>query len=182
MGIELLGKSCFESCTRIETVVFEDGSQLRRISPLAFSGCEYLISVTIPASVEIIENSAFKYCDGLEECLIAEDAILVRIENEAFADCRSLGSFYVPHSVDGIGENCFKRCVCLYRLTFGSQESLRKIIGDATLDEALEHVGFDDVSSLFEIEVDDGRVDLEFPGWTSIGDTDSTVILVRSNS
>jgi hypothetical protein len=104
----------------------------------------------------MIEESAFKGCTGLESCSIAEDASLVRIENEAFSDCRSLKSFYVPKNLEVIGEDCFKRCCSLFRLRFVSAESLKSLIGDSMRAEALENIGFDDISNLLNIEVEDG--------------------------
>jgi hypothetical protein len=55
-------------------------------------------------------------------------------------------------------------------------------VGDLTLGESLEDFGLLEISSLFTIEVDDEREDLNFPGWDSIEDGDSTFVLVQSNS
>jgi hypothetical protein len=180
-AVEVLGNSSFESSNYFERVVFEDGSKLRRIGCSAFLGCEFLTSITIPASVVTIAESAFKECGGLAECLMDENAVLVQIEDGAFADCRSLRSFYFPSSVTGIGRKCFERCVCLRRLTFGSGATLKCIVGDMTLDEALENIGFAHLSSLLEIEVNGEGVDLEFPGWVSVGNRGSTMVLVQAN-
>jgi hypothetical protein len=179
--VEVLGKSCFESCSHIERIAFERGSTLRRIGSSALSGCEFLTNITIPASVEVIEESAFKKCDGLEECLIKENAHLMIIGKEAFGDCCSLRSFYVPQCVEGIGERCFSGCGPLRRLRFGSIASLKKIVGDGTVDAALENIGFGRISSLFRIEVDHGGVNLEFPGWISVADGGSTLALIQGD-
>jgi hypothetical protein len=179
--VEVLGKSCFQSCCCISSIVFEPGSPLRRICRSAFAGCEFLRSIAIPASVEVIEESAFKKCDGLEECLMEEDANLVMIGKEAFADCCSLKSFHVSRSVERIGEGCFGGCGPLRQLRFRSLASLKKIVGDFTLDEALENIGFDEISSLFRIEVEDGGADFEFGGWVSRCDTGSILVLMHAN-
>jgi hypothetical protein len=178
--IEILGKSCFESCNHVEKVVFEDGSKLRQIGPSAFTGCEFLRSIAIPASVEIIGDFAFRECDGLEELFLNQDGVLVTMGKEAFADCRSLRSFYFPKSVREVDKNCFTRCVSLHLLIFGSGVGLKNIVGDVLL-EALETIGFADISSLFEIEVNEEGVDLAFPGWVSVGDRGSTVVLIPAN-
>jgi hypothetical protein len=62
-----------------------------------------------------------------------------------------------------------------------SGESLKKFVRDLTLDEALENLGFDEFSVVFriKIEVDDGRIDLVFPGWSSVGDDLSHFTLVH---
>jgi hypothetical protein len=179
--VEVVGKSCFESCSHIENIFFESGSELRQIGSSALSGCEFLTSITIPASVEIVGESAFKKCNGLEECLMAEDAILVGIGKEAFADCCSLRWFYVPKSVQSIDEDCFSRCGCLHQLGFGSEETLKQIVRNEPLDDVLERIGFDEISSLFTIEVDDGEADLQFPGWVSDSDGGSTLVLIQAD-
>jgi hypothetical protein len=180
-AVELLGKSCFESCHYLENVVFENESKLRRIGSSAFSGCEFLISIAIPAPVEIIEECAFKKCDGLQSCLMNEDANLVEIGNEAFADCRSLRSFEVPRRVERMGDNCLSGCCCIHLLKFGSGESLKNIVGDVALDEGLKCFGLGEISSLFRIEIDSIGVDLKFPGWVSAGDDGSTLLLIHEN-
>jgi hypothetical protein len=178
---EILGKSCFESSNYLESLVFENGSKLRQIGPSAFSGCEFLTTIAIPISVEVIDKSAFSGCHGLEECLLDEDSILLRIGREAFADCRSLSSFCFPKTIGKIDENCFVRCGPLHLLIFRSGESLKKLVDDQTLDEALEHIGFAAISSLFDIEVREEGVDLDFPGRVSVDDSGSTLVLIRSN-
>jgi hypothetical protein len=179
--VELLGKSCFESCDHAERVIFENGSKLRTIGPSALSRCEFLGSVALPDSVVRIEESAFKKCDGLEECLIGEKSIVEGIGKEAFADCLSLRSFSIPKTVEEIGENCFHGCGCLHRLRFGSRESLKSIIAEETLDQALVKFGLNNLSSLFRIEVNHEGGDVEFPGWSSSSDNASPLVLVRSN-
>jgi hypothetical protein len=118
--VEIVGKSCFESWNHFERVVFENGSKLRRISPSAFSGCEFLTSISIPASVEMIGDSAFKKCDSLAECLVDENAVLGKIGKEAFADCRSLRSFCFPKTLREVDEDSFVRCDSLQLLIFAS--------------------------------------------------------------
>jgi hypothetical protein len=179
--VEILGKSCFESCDHIQGIVFEPGSKLRQIGRSAFLGCAFLTSIAIPASVEMIEESAFKNCDGMEECLMNSDAHLLKIGKEAFADCRSLRSFCFPKTVREIDENCFCGCGPLHLLVFETGESLKNIVGDGALDEALEHIGFTDISSLFQIEVNEAGVHFDFPGWVSVDDGDSTVVLIQAN-
>jgi hypothetical protein len=57
---------------------------------------------------------------------------------------------------------------------------LKSIVGDGTLDEALERIAFADtgISSLFEIEVNRKGVDLDFPGCVSICDADSSTVII----
>jgi hypothetical protein len=66
-------------------------------------------------------------------------------------------------------------------LIFESGLSLKKIIGGRTLDEALKHIGLADISSLFEIEMNEEGVDLDFPGWISVGDNGSAMVLIQAH-
>jgi hypothetical protein len=54
------------------------------------------------------------------------------------------------------------------------------LIGDSTLDEALEMFRLDEISSLLriEIEVIDGDTDFASAGWSFVGDEDSHFTLV----
>jgi hypothetical protein len=177
--VELLKKSCFAASTQIESLRFEDGSNLRRIDRYALSYCESLKHISIPASVESIERAALECCYALESCTFAEDASLVRIESEAFAECSALRSFCVPLNVRVIGDNCFLKCNSLHRLRFASSESLKRFVRDSTLNEALKRVGLDEMSIVLKLEVSDGRVPCEFPGWSSVDGGGSPLILVQ---
>jgi hypothetical protein len=168
MQVEKLGKSCFESCNRIERIDFENGSRLKTIGAFALSNCESLMSIVIPPALEVIEEAALKGCNMLEDCSIDENAMLVVIENEAFAGCHSLTSFVVPRRVQAIGLNCFGECVCLHRLMFESAESLKKVVGDVALDDRLGSIGLGEISNAFRIKVNHPGGELEFPGWESV--------------
>jgi hypothetical protein len=182
--VEMLGKSCFEKCKHLERVVFENGSKLRRIGPCALSGCEFLASIAIPALVDIIEDEAFKDCPELEYCLLDENGSLVRIGKEAFAKCSSLRFIEVPKSIESIGQNCFAEADVLCGLKFGSANSLRRVFGETSLNNALDNIGLSEISSDFTIEVSHGGIDsepdLEFPGWSSVFDADSSLTIFQA--
>jgi hypothetical protein len=175
--VEELRRSCFESLQCLTELKFESESQLRKICRSALSGCESLRCIIVPASVTEIEEFAFKECIGLEDCSIHKGAMLVRVGQEAFAGCSSLRSFYVPKTIEGIGGNCFNSCPSLYRLKFESRHTLKRIVRDRTLDEALEDLGFTEISGLFRIEVEDDRSGLLFPGWIPVADASSHLTL-----
>jgi hypothetical protein len=177
--VELLQKSRFEAMRLLTELNIESGSKLRRIGRSALSGCDSLRRIVVPASVTEIEGSAFKDCIGLEECSICKDAVLRGIGQEAFSGCSSFRSFYVPKNVEGIGENCFTRCPSLSRLKFGSGDTLKSIVRDRTLDEALEHLGVTEIRGLIRIEVEEAGSDLSFPGWISVADASSHLSLAR---
>jgi hypothetical protein len=122
---------------------------------------------------------AFKECIGLESCSVHKDAHLTKIGQEAFAGCSCLRSFSVPKKVEGVGAKCFAECPSLSRLKFGSGATLKRILRDRTLDEALEDLGFIEISGLFRIEVEEDGSDLSFPGWIRVPGASSHLTLRR---
>jgi hypothetical protein len=179
--VKVLGKSCFEGCGHLDRIDFEIGSELERIGPAALRGCESLVRIAIPPSVTIIEKTSFEGCDSLESCLMYDNSSLVMIGVRAFANCISLRAFSIPRLVGKIDSNCFRGCVHLYRFHFKASESFKTVIGDRSLDDALDEFGVNTDSSLFRIEVEDRRVELQFAGWKTLTsfDGDLHVTLVR---
>jgi hypothetical protein len=180
--VEVLQKSCFESFWQLRELRIERGSKLRRICRSALSGCNSLRSIVVPASLSEIEDFALKECIGLEYFRVPEDAILRKIGDEAFAGCTCLKFFYFPKNVESIGKNCFQKCPSLSRLRFGSGDTLKRIVGDTALDEALEHLGFSDIWGLFRIEVEEDVSDLSFPGWIPVANEGSHLTLASDSS
>jgi hypothetical protein len=166
--VRILRKSCFECCHHLDKINFEHGSELERISEAALRNCQSLSNIEIPASVTIIEESSFDGCTELESCLIAEDSSLITIGGRSFAKCTSLRSFSIPRHVIEIGNNCFSESEHLYRLRFESSESFKRIVGDQSLDDALNKVGVSASSSLFRIDIEDGGEELNHTGWVSV--------------
>jgi hypothetical protein len=178
--VQVLRKSCFAKCKHIDRIDFEIGSELQRIDRAALRRCESLARSEIPASVTIIEDYSFEWCCELEACSISQDSSLITIGAGAFAHCTSLRSFNVPQLVESIGKNCFSECIHLYRLRFGSSESLKTVIGDRSLDDALYEFGVSINSSLFRIDIVDGGLESFWSGWISVlgGEADLQLSLV----
>ena len=102
--ITYIGKFNFFWCNRLETVTFEDGSQLERIGWGAF-GYSSLKTIAIPDSVTRLDGYAFYYCTKLNEVTISEDSILESIGEYAFKGDTALLSLYIPNTVTEI-EDC----------------------------------------------------------------------------
>jgi hypothetical protein len=177
-SVEEIEDAAFKDCTELESCEIPENSILGRIGKEAFCRCQSLASFSLPRSVTIIGEKCFRMCRGLESCKLDENADLKLIGPEAFSECRVLTSFYLPDSVEVIFDDCFRKCCSLYRLVFGSGESLNKFVSNSTLDEALGKVGFDEISIVFGIEIDDRGVSFEFPGWSWIADENSRLTLV----
>ena len=72
-SVETIEATAFKRCSKLTTVTFEKGSQLKTIGGGysssyyhgAFSDCSSLTSIEIPASVETIEAAAFSDCSQL---------------------------------------------------------------------------------------------------------------------
>ena len=89
----------------------ENTYQVVGISALAFQGCEYMTSVTIPNSVTTIGNNAFIDCRGLTSVTIPKE--VASVGNGIFRDCTGLTSVIIEKGVTEIWESAFSGCTGL---------------------------------------------------------------------
>jgi hypothetical protein len=61
---------------------------------------------------------------------------------------------------------------------FASGEPLNHLVGDSTLDEALESLGLGVILVLLRIELEHEAKRVDFLGWSSSGDEDSHFTLI----
>ena len=150
-SVETIEATAFKRCSKLATVTFEEGSQLKTIGGGysssshfgtysdyygAFSDCSSLTSIEIPASVETIEATAFSDCSKLATVTFEKGSQLKIIGGGysssyyygAFLGCSSLTSIEIPASVETIEATAFKRCSKLTTVTFEKGSQL-KIIG-----------------------------------------------------
>ena len=143
-SVETIEATAFSDCSKLATVTFEKGSQLKIIGGGysssyyygAFLGCSSLTSIEIPASVETIEATAFSDCSKLATVTFEKGSQLKIIGGGysssyyygAFLGCSSLTSIEIPASVETIEATAFKRCSKLTTVTFEKGSQL-KIIG-----------------------------------------------------
>ena len=71
----------------------------------AFSWCENLTGITIPAGVTFIGDNAFYGCTGLRNVTIPSS--VTTIGQEAFRDCSNITSITIPASVNHVGKWAF---------------------------------------------------------------------------
>ena len=145
-SVETIEAAAFMRCSKLATVTFEKGSQLKTIGGDyssyyygVFSDCTALKSIEIPASVETIEAAAFMGCSSLATVTFEKGSQLKTIGGGyssyypnyygAFADCTALTSIEIPASVETIEATAFKGCSSLATVTFEKGSQLKTIGG-----------------------------------------------------
>ncbi|MDR1207961.1 MAG: leucine-rich repeat domain-containing protein [Holosporales bacterium] len=106
-SVTYIGINAFSDCQSLETVEFENSSQLTKIESDAFRGCTSLTSITIPASVRFIEAGAFDSCTNLREVRFASGSNLEYLSIDVFRNCQSLRTIEIPSKVKTICERAF---------------------------------------------------------------------------
>ena len=81
-------KEAFNNCSKLESVSFEQNSQLKDIGEYAFEYCSSLKSLTIPNNLENIDEYAFEYCSNLTSVKIPRS--VTSIGSSVFYGCRNL--------------------------------------------------------------------------------------------
>lgn len=166
------------SKSRLESITFESGIDLKNISGRAatggiyyegaFSDCICLKSVTIPASVEEISIAAFKGCILLEEVAFEPNSKLNIIRgifatanscdkdtsHGAFTNCTSLSSISIPNSVTTLEVGVFEGCSNLQSVEFIGPSSINSIKGERCRHSGSGYGGaFKDCIALEEIKI-----------------------------
>ena len=134
---------CDETVTKAEIPAQIDGVAVTSIGEYAFSGCDNLLSMTIPGSVTLINTSAFQSCINLTNVTIANGVLI--IADRAFIGCKSLTNIEIPNSVEIIGECAFESCWSLTNITIPNS-----VVG-------IGDRAFSDGSSLTTINVAEGN-------------------------
>jgi len=86
------------------------GGQPYVVYEYAFIDCDWLTSVTIPASIKIAPDM-FHECTGLTSVIISHG--IESIADSAFTGCTALVSIEIPSSVTSISSGAFKSCTSL---------------------------------------------------------------------
>ena len=146
-SVETIEAAAFMRCSKLATVTFEKGSQLKTIGGGyysssysyyygAFLDCTALTSIEIPASVETIEAAAFMRCSKLATVTFEKGSQLKTIGGDyssyyygVFSDCTALKSIEIPASVETIEATAFKGCSSLATVTFEKGSQLKTIGG-----------------------------------------------------
>lgn len=106
-------------------------SGITSIGSYAFSGCNQLVSVTLPGSVTSIGGWAFQDCGALSAVSLGGAR---SIGYSAFRQCYSLVGISIPASVTSIGDWAFSNCPSLTTVNFS--EGLVSIGSSAFYEDA----------------------------------------------
>ena len=91
---------------KIETI--EIAESVKIIGIMAFSCCDYLISVFLPTNVTSIRKYAFSQCKGLQAVTLPPS--LIEIDEAAFYYCPKLSSVTIPIGIEKIAKLTFACC------------------------------------------------------------------------
>jgi hypothetical protein len=130
-GVTSIGDFAFFNCGSLQSISFDDNSQLESIGTYAFSRCTTLQSIDIPDSVTSMGDAAFYYCISLHSVILGDNSNLKSIGDGAFSACKSLQSIDIPASVTSIGSDAFWYCTSLESVKFGDGSQLGSIGNDA---------------------------------------------------
>ncbi|MBR6917310.1 MAG: leucine-rich repeat protein [Clostridia bacterium] len=118
-----LGKSAFEGCSLLRTVVIGNG--LTDIEEETFIHCDLLTQISFGENVTSIGSWAFSYCPSLEFTALPDS--VRTIGRSAFEYCYSLKSIELGAAAS-IGEYAFSDCIRLSDVFFkGSEAAWREI-------------------------------------------------------
>lgn len=96
------------SCKKLESLTFAEGSQLESIGDYAFARANVLKSVDLPNTVSSLGTYAFSYCYALESIEFPEDnSDFIEIPNFCCSQCTLLTAVEIPETVTTIGNSAF---------------------------------------------------------------------------
>ncbi len=161
-SVDTIGAAAFYECSSLDSVIFEEKSELIVIKADAFSRCGMLKSIEIPSSVETIETDAFSWCSSLESVSFGQNSKLNAIStgyydssfttyhvgSGSFSYCKSLKSIEIPASVVIIDASAFRECSSLESVTFEANSKLETIRG-----YGIDHGAFTNCKSLKSIVI-----------------------------
>ena len=103
-SVETIGNRAFGKCSKLETVTFAPGSELKEIVGDAFFNTA-LESITIPEKVTTIGSGAFEGCSKLKKVTFAPGSKLETIGENAFSGCDNLQTVYYDGNNDGLKQS-----------------------------------------------------------------------------
>ncbi len=118
--LETLGTYTFLNCYNLASINLGDCKKLTTIKASAIEDCDYVRSITIPASVTTIEKNAFYSIDSLRTVTFATGSQLQNMGGEGtFRECLKLESVNLEActQLKSIGSYTFRYCTELQAVT-----------------------------------------------------------------
>lgn len=128
LTVTRLGEWAFSGCDKMTSVTIP--ATVTHIGEAAFNECDALTSVVIPDGVTEIGPSAFNECDALEAVKIGTG--VTRIGSGAFFYCTALKGAVIPDGVTHVGNSAFSGCSALESVEIGAGVTR---IGDSVFKE-----------------------------------------------
>lgn len=91
--IEKIGTYCFANCNFIQTVNFEQNSNLEVIDVGVFSNCINLSAINLPSSINKISTEAFTNCNSLSSIVLPTNLSI--LETDVFVNCFNLDTISI---------------------------------------------------------------------------------------
>ena len=155
--ITYIGKFNFFWCRNLESVTFQEGSNLEWIGWGAF-GYSSLPAITIPDSVTRLESYAFYFCTNLSSVEISENSGLTSMGESVFRADTKLKNLYIPDGVSSIGWGIFEDAMegvtlsvaansyaQAYAVKYGYAYVVRGTANQEALDRVLENLNVEAV-------------------------------------
>lgn len=98
-----------------------EGQRVAAVAANGFSGCQTLVTLTIPESVAFLYDACFQNCPKLKTINFSSG--LSQIHDKAFKDCTSLTALNLPDTLKNIGSSAFENCKSLKSVRFPSDMS-----------------------------------------------------------
>ena len=133
-----VGPEFFASRSDLETIAFEYGCILTRISQSLFANST-IRSIRIPNSVKVIEDSAFMNCQLLSFVAFDPESQLESIGAYVFSEAFSKGSnisMSLPCSLENMGQSVFLRCHAEFLSISLTKKSLLRTLSPASFRSA----------------------------------------------
>lgn len=115
--VTLIDANAFSSDSNLESVIFEETSQVASIGANAFSSCK-LSSIDIPNSVTSIGSGCFSTNFELTAITLSEN--ITEIDDTTFARCTALTGVTIPNGVTRIGGRVFSGCTAMSEINLPS--------------------------------------------------------------
>lgn len=105
-----VGKQAFMRCYALKNVIFEKESAVTEIGEEAFSSCNVLGDLTLPATLTKIGSLAFKDCLSIRKVVIAEGNKNIEVAMDAFEGCVRLLTITIPSTMETLPIEAIAAC------------------------------------------------------------------------